>query len=86
MTVDHYSDWFEVDLLNDDVTAANVILLRHTLPVMAFQKNFCPTMGPSMSLKSSQILLRLTVSSWLPGHRTTLKPPVKQNLLLKKRC
>ena len=25
MTVDHYSDWFEVDLLNDDITAANVI-------------------------------------------------------------
>ena len=25
VTVDHYSDWFEVDLLNDDITAANVI-------------------------------------------------------------
>lgn len=24
-TVDHYSDWFEVDLLNEDITAANVI-------------------------------------------------------------
>ena len=25
VTVDHYSDWFEVDLLNDDISAANVI-------------------------------------------------------------
>ena len=25
VTVDHYSDWFEVDLLNNDITAANVI-------------------------------------------------------------
>ena len=25
VTVDHYSDWFEVDLLNEDITAANVI-------------------------------------------------------------
>ena len=25
MTEDHYSDWFEVDLLNDDITAAHVI-------------------------------------------------------------
>lgn len=25
ITVNHYSDWFEVDLLNDDITAANVI-------------------------------------------------------------
>ena len=25
VTVDHYSDWFEVDLLNEDITAAHVI-------------------------------------------------------------
>ena len=25
VTVDRYSDWFEVDLLNEDITAANVI-------------------------------------------------------------
>ena len=25
VTVDHYSDWFEVDLLNEDITAANVV-------------------------------------------------------------
>ena len=25
ITVDHYSDWFEVDLLNEDTTAANVV-------------------------------------------------------------
>ena len=25
ITGDHYSDWFEVDLLNEDITAANVI-------------------------------------------------------------
>ena len=25
LTVDHYSDWFEVDLLNEDITAAHVI-------------------------------------------------------------
>ena len=25
VTVDHYSDWFEVDLLNEDINAANVI-------------------------------------------------------------
>ena len=25
VTVDHYSDWFEVDLLNEDITVANVV-------------------------------------------------------------
>ena len=25
MTVDHYSDWFEVDLLNKEITRAHVI-------------------------------------------------------------
>ena len=28
VTVDHYSDWFEVHLLNEDITAANVISVK----------------------------------------------------------
>ncbi|XP_068756751.1 uncharacterized protein [Montipora capricornis] len=30
VTVDHYSDWFEVDLLNEDITVANVISVTKT--------------------------------------------------------
>ena len=30
VTLEHYSDWFEVDLLNEDSTAANVISVTKT--------------------------------------------------------
>ena len=64
VTVDHYSDWFEVDLLNEDITAANVIsVTRHTLPVMVYQIHFCQTMDLSIPLRNFQILPRPMVSS-----------------------
>ena len=47
VTVDHYIDWFEVDLLNEEITAANVISVtkahfaRYGLP-----DTFLPDNGP----------------------------------------
>ena len=35
VTVDHYSDWFEVDLFIEDVTAANVISVSNVISVTA---------------------------------------------------
>ena len=47
VTVYHDSDWFEVDLLNEDITAANVISV---IPV--YQIHFCQTVDLSIPLRS----------------------------------
>ena len=64
VTVDHYSVWFEVDLLNEDITAANVISVtkahfaRYGIPDI-----FCPTMDLNIPLRNFRILPRPMVSS-----------------------
>ena len=84
VTVDHYSDWFAVDLLNEDITAANVISVtkahfaRYGLPDTFLSDN-----GP---LYTSQEFLQFAktyiVSSCLPGRRIMLELPVKLKLQL----
>ena len=53
VNVDHYSDWFEVYLLSEDITAPHVISVteahfaRYVVPDKFLSDN-----GPNMSLKS----------------------------------
>ena len=49
VTVDHYSDWFEVDLLNEDMLSQSQ---RRTLLVMVYQIHFCQTKDLSLPLRN----------------------------------
>ena len=64
VTVDHYSDWFEVDLLNEDITAANVIsVTKAHFPVMVYRIHFCHTMELGIPFRNVRMLQRPMVSS-----------------------
>ncbi|PFX34771.1 hypothetical protein AWC38_SpisGene263 [Stylophora pistillata] len=56
VTIDHYSDWFEVDQLNKDITAAHVIsVTKARFARYCVSDKFLSDNGPSMSLRSLQI-------------------------------
>lgn len=42
----HYSDWFEVNLLNEDMTATSLSKKKHTLSAMVCRINFMSDNGP----------------------------------------
>lgn len=71
-------DWFEVDLINENITAANVIsVTKAHFACYSVPDRFLSDNGPHMSLKSLRILPRVMILiTRLPNTR---EPPVKQN-------
>ena len=65
VTEDHYSDWFEVDLLNEDITAATVfsVTKANFASYGTYQIYYCPTMDSSVPVRNFRILPRPMVSS-----------------------
>ena len=61
VTVGHYSDLFEVNWVEEDITATSVSVKgTHDFPrFMVYQVNFCQTMCPSIPLKSSELCQEL---------------------------
>ena len=55
VSVDHNSDWFEVDLLNEDTTAANVLsVIKAYFSRKSVPDKFLSNNRPHKSLKSCE--------------------------------
>ena len=80
VTVDHYSDWFEVDLLNKVDTVANVISVTKAHFARYGITGFCQTVDLSIPLRNLWILPRPIVFGKLPGNRIMQKLPVMLEL------